>query len=262
MEPIHFIYFVIFYITLDDFWISPNDFFSLVPLHSKWNGGSREAGYSRVWREQLNEQKPCKEARLQSWGPPARAPTGQEHVIKSWESPAKRVHTIDLKQIDRQRFLPQSWLICGPQRITIQDTQSKGEPRASPRKERRAMPFYGLGRGCCKGRVRWRKLTVGSMVTFHWLSYGSLPLAEVLGAGRNLFFSCWGCKISLPLWNARSLPFCWDGKGAWSDTCVGTLSCIAEDELWEARYPCVLPAVGRIPASATSARCGRSTNSH
>lgn len=40
--------------------------------------------------------------------------------------------------------------------------------------------FYGLGRGCCKQRVHWRKLRVQSVVTFHWPSYGGPPLAELL----------------------------------------------------------------------------------
>ena len=49
------------------------------------------------------------------------------------------------------------------------------------------MCFYGLGRGCSKGRVHWRKLKVQSIVTFHWLRDGGLPLAELL-LGKEDFF--------------------------------------------------------------------------
>ena len=46
-------------------------------------------------------------------------------------------------------------------------------------KNKRQMLFYGLG-GACKLSIHWRELKVPSVVTFHWLSYGSLPLAELL----------------------------------------------------------------------------------
>lgn len=55
---------------------------------------------------------------------------------------------------------------------------SNGKSPANQEKQRGEMLFYERGRGSCKGGVRWRKLKVGSTVTFHWLSYGRLPQTE------------------------------------------------------------------------------------
>ena len=52
-----------------------------------------------------------------------------------------------------------------------------GESQASPEKERRERFFYIAGRGCCKGSLL--EETGESVVAFHWLSYGSLSLAEL-----------------------------------------------------------------------------------
>lgn len=49
--------------------------------------------------------------------------------------------------------------------------------------------FYDLGGAVVnERRVHWRKLKVPSIVTFHWLTYGSLPLMSCYWARRNLFF--------------------------------------------------------------------------
>lgn len=47
--------------------------------------------------------------------------------------------------------------------------------------------FYGLGRSCCKGSIHWRKLKVGSIVTFHWPSYSGFPWVELLLGEKESF---------------------------------------------------------------------------
>lgn len=52
-------------------------------------------------------------------------------------------------------------------------------------------------------------LKVKGIVTFHWLSYGSLPLAELLlGKGEILSSFCWGNVVSLPVVDARYISSC------------------------------------------------------
>ena len=64
------------------------------------------------------------------------------------------------------------------------------------------MVFYGLGRGCCQGRVHWRKLKVQSRVTFYWLSYGNLPLPGLLlGRGESFLLPA-EVLVSLPVGDA------------------------------------------------------------
>ena len=52
-------------------------------------------------------------------------------------------------------------------------------------KSRETKLSHGLGRSYSKPRVI--ELKVPSIVTFHWLSYGSLPLAELLRGKEESF---------------------------------------------------------------------------
>ena len=45
----------------------------------------------------------------------------------------------------------------------------------------------GVGKNCCKQKAHWRKLGAGSVVSFHWLSYDSLSLAELLPGKEKIF---------------------------------------------------------------------------
>lgn len=85
--------------------------------------------------------------------------------------------SVTLRQPD---ISPAKRVIWDQQRIKIQDTGSKGEHHTSPGNPTRGMLFYGLVWSCCKGSIHWRKLKVGSIVTFRWPSYSSLPLVELL----------------------------------------------------------------------------------
>lgn len=73
---------------------------------------------------------------------------------------------------------------------------------ASPEKQSRGTLFYGLERSCCKPRAHWRKLKVQSIVTFHWLSYDLLPLAELF-LGKEESFLPLAEVVSLPIEDAN-----------------------------------------------------------
>ena len=45
----------------------------------------------------------------------------------------------------------------------------------------------GVGKNGCKQKAHWRKLGAGSVVSFHWLSYDSLSLAELLPGEEKIF---------------------------------------------------------------------------
>lgn len=79
-----------------------------------------------------------------------------------------------------------TWVYSGTKGIAVQYMQSNGEPCTSPEKQQRGIHFYELGRDCCK-QVYWRKMKVPSTVIFHWQSYGSFPLAELLLGKKESF---------------------------------------------------------------------------
>ena len=49
--------------------------------------------------------------------------------------------------------------------------------------------------GCYKQRAHWRKLGVGSVVAFHWLSCDSLSLAGLLPGREKSFLPLLGRKV-------------------------------------------------------------------
>lgn len=82
---------------------------------------------------------------------------------------------VDLQQIGSQILLQQNGTIWVQQRIAIRDTLRNGKPPRENAEKQEKCFFIDL----CKQRVHWRKLKVESLVTFHWLTCGSLPLAEL-----------------------------------------------------------------------------------
>lgn len=62
----------------------------------------------------------------------------------------------------------------------------------------RGMLFQGLGSGCCKPRVNWRKQKNLKYSDFYWLSSGRLPLSEPLLGKEELFFFSYRNIISCP----------------------------------------------------------------
>lgn len=101
---------------------------------------------------------------------------------------------VDIWQID---ISPAKWIYLGTTRNANWDMWPNGELQVSPERQRRGSPFYVLGRGCCKLRIHWRKLKVWNVVASHWLSYGKLPVAELL-LGREESFLYWAEKVSQP----------------------------------------------------------------
>lgn len=81
----------------------------------------------------------------------------------------------------------QNGFIQEQQRIVIQNMQFNGEPLTSLKNKGGECLFMDLEKSCYKGRIHWRKLNVPSIVTFHWLRYGSCPLAELLLDKEELF---------------------------------------------------------------------------
>lgn len=68
------------------------------------------------------------------------------------------------------------------------------------------MLFYGLGRSC----AHWRKLKDGSVVTFRWLGYGSLPLAELLLGQKESFLPpAEATSTIMPCQRSGVRPSCW-----------------------------------------------------
>lgn len=93
------------------------------------------------------------------------------------------------------------------QRTTILDMKFKGKPHKSLEKQRKG---NGLGRSCCKQRVHLRKLNVLSIVTFHWLYYGSPHWLRCYWAEGIVSSSCWGTNVaSLPVRDTRYSSSCW-----------------------------------------------------
>lgn len=66
------------------------------------------------------------------------------------------------------------------------DTRSEVQTCASPW-EQRGTPSNGLRRDCGKGRAHWRKWKGSCIAISHWLSYSSLPLAELLLGRKEPF---------------------------------------------------------------------------
>ena len=76
--------------------------------------------------------------------------------------------------------------------MTQNPQNSTKEPQAKPRSKRRGLLLYEEGggrswRGCCKQKLHWSKLGVGSLVASHWLSFDWLSLAELLPGWRKAF---------------------------------------------------------------------------
>ena len=75
-----------------------------------------------------------------------------------------------------------------------------GEPTCKLGKAKKGKLFCRgegeVGRGFYKQNVHWKKLGVSSIVAFHWLSYDSLSLAELLPGNQKIFLpSAGGSKV-------------------------------------------------------------------
>ena len=95
---------------------------------------------------------------------------------------------VNLKQIDSQIFLQQNGFIRAKEVLHFRTRGLIGNNTQVQIIKCKECLFMDLG-GVVVKEVYWRKLKVQSIVTFHWLSCGSLPLAELLLGEEDCFSS-------------------------------------------------------------------------
>lgn len=106
---------------------------------------------------------------------------------------------IDLKQIESQLFVQEKWFIQDQQRTAIWRLQPQQATVHIPTWQEEESAFLEgekeFGRAVAE-KNPLEELRVKNRVTFHWLNYDSLSLAELLpGKKRKFFFFQWDATV-------------------------------------------------------------------